>query len=375
MKKFLLPLLCAFFLTCICVCYCKAQWVEVADLPYVSTSISFDSAGNRFVSLQQGHILKNQDTILTLPVHFVNEKGIATVLSDEHYLYIHYTGNDDVQRTIRYDTISQVTDTLVSQYYPGIVHVGGGLALNDSLLFSGFGYGGIPSDAQDSSSLRGKIVVTNLNQMTSSIYAVGARNPFRLAWDEDHNRLIVADVGSDIAEEVNILYGGENTGWNLQEGDSCIIGTCEGLTYPVFSYSQSQPRYIIGGEVFNNEYYFSDGGSGKGYKLSLDSTFTATPVEYPKDLTDFAINPVDGRLYAISWIGKIYRYEELPLALDSIEKEEYHKDDYYDWWLESLIERYGDVWFDVSGRAYLKPPTSVGYYYSVVRKQWKFITE
>jgi hypothetical protein len=80
-------------------------------------------------------------------------------------------------------------------------------------------------------------------------------------------------------------------------------------------------------------------------------------------------------LVACDWIGHIFQYEELPLAIDSIEEDTYEKPDYYDWWLEELISRYGDVYFDVQGRAYLDSPTNIGYYYSVVRKQWKFIAE
>jgi glucose/arabinose dehydrogenase len=48
------------------------------------------------------------------------------------------------------------------------------------------------------------------------IYAYGLRNPFRGTFDGD--RLIVADVGQGLVEEVNIIQPGGNFGWRIKEG-------------------------------------------------------------------------------------------------------------------------------------------------------------
>lgn len=48
------------------------------------------------------------------------------------------------------------------------------------------------------------------------IYAYGLRNPFRGTFDGD--RLIVADVGQNQIEEINLIEAGGNYGWRILEG-------------------------------------------------------------------------------------------------------------------------------------------------------------
>jgi glucose/arabinose dehydrogenase len=61
------------------------------------------------------------------------------------------------------------------------------------------------------------------------IYAYGLRNPYRFSFDAKHDdfdddnednegRLILADVGQNNIEEVNIIRRGGNFGWNRKEG-------------------------------------------------------------------------------------------------------------------------------------------------------------
>ena len=51
------------------------------------------------------------------------------------------------------------------------------------------------------------------------IYAYGFRNPFRFSFDKLSGMLIVADVGQDRVEEIDIVRKGGNYGWRLKEGD------------------------------------------------------------------------------------------------------------------------------------------------------------
>jgi glucose/arabinose dehydrogenase len=48
------------------------------------------------------------------------------------------------------------------------------------------------------------------------IFAYGLRNPWRATFDGD--RLIVADVGQGLVEEVNLVEAGGNYGWRIKEG-------------------------------------------------------------------------------------------------------------------------------------------------------------
>jgi hypothetical protein len=50
------------------------------------------------------------------------------------------------------------------------------------------------------------------------IYAYGFRNPYRMSFDIRSGRLIVADVGQNNIEEVDIVRKGGNFGWHLKEG-------------------------------------------------------------------------------------------------------------------------------------------------------------
>ena len=67
---------------------------------------------------------------------------------------------------------------------------------------------------------------TTIPQQCREIYALGFRNPFRLAFDPNvaGTRLYINDVGQDLMEEVNLGAPGLNYGWNIREGH-CWAGT------------------------------------------------------------------------------------------------------------------------------------------------------
>jgi hypothetical protein len=122
-------------------------------------------------------------------------------------------------------------------------HNGGQLQFGpDGLLYIGTGDGGGSGDpsenAQDRSSLLGKLLridptkggkrryrIPNANpyvgeQGANEVYARGLRNPWRFSFDR--RRILIADVGQDAVEEVDLerVRGarGANFGWDVFEG-------------------------------------------------------------------------------------------------------------------------------------------------------------
>lgn len=50
------------------------------------------------------------------------------------------------------------------------------------------------------------------------IFAYGFRSPFSLSFDKKEGRLLLADVGQNQIEEIDIVVSGGNYGWNGREG-------------------------------------------------------------------------------------------------------------------------------------------------------------
>ena len=149
----------------------------------------------------------------------------------------------------------------------------------DGLLYISEGDGGDPSTAPNLALLNGKVLridphgtapgqysIPPSNPYVSSgtarheIWASGFRNPWRFSFDRATGDLIIADVGEDASEEVDLapassgLGRGADFGWPACEG---FAGSCPGATPPVFAYPHTDPGgdvahgcAIIGGYVY-----------------------------------------------------------------------------------------------------------------------------
>jgi glucose/arabinose dehydrogenase len=138
---------------------------------------------------------------------------------------------------------------------PQFNHSGGGLGFGpDGRLYLGTGDGGGEGDAspghssqgnaQDPMRLNGKVLRIDVDHPSGGraygipsdnpfasdpsrgrpeIYALGFRNPWRLAWEPGgERRLLVSDVGFGRYEEVDAVVRGGNYGWRIREGAHCL---------------------------------------------------------------------------------------------------------------------------------------------------------
>lgn len=106
--------------------------------------------------------------------------------------------------------------------------------------------------------------ISDVNRL-AEIFAYGFRNPWKLSFDRQ-GRLLVADVGQNDIEEVNIVEAGMHYGWNTKEGrfffdpngDFSGLITLEipqnlppiNLTNPVIEYDHDEGISITGGYAY-----------------------------------------------------------------------------------------------------------------------------
>jgi hypothetical protein len=245
-------------------------------------------------------------------------------------------------------------------------HNGGQLAFGgDGYLYMGPGDGGGAGDpfenAQDPTSLLGKLLridvdvedspfravpPTNPNPGAGAklglIWASGLRNPWRFSFDRLTGDLYVADVGQGQLEEVNFRpassAGGENYGWDFYEGSSCFEpeppgGSCPNpaaFVFPVVEYTHAEGCSVTGGFVYrgcalpelSGTYFYSDfcsafvrtfrGVVGGVAREQRDRTAELAPggVRTLDNVTSFG-EDARGEVYVLDRDGEVYRV--LPL--------------------------------------------------------------
>ncbi|MEW5848600.1 MAG: PQQ-dependent sugar dehydrogenase [Myxococcota bacterium] len=174
----------------------------------------------------------------------------------------------------------------------------------DGFLYIGLGDGGWMGDpkeaGQDLGQLLGKMLRVDVDKQTPEkpyavpsdnplvnkpgarpeIWAWGLRNPWRYSFDPT-GRLIVADVGQNLYEEIDLVARGDNLGWDEREGMHCFEPKegcqTEGLVEPIHEYGRTEGASITGGYVYlgksipalMGKYVYGDFTSGRVWALTL----------------------------------------------------------------------------------------------------------
>ncbi len=318
------------------------------------TDMAFAPDGRLFVTEKAGRlrVIENgvllDDPFLTVAADPQGHHGLLSLAFDPNfetngYLYIFYTRaeGDPAVRLSRFqvsNTDPNVADPnsevvlLGDIPIPTDLHDGGGMAFgNDGLLYLGIGDGGIPSAAQDMTSLLGKLVRLDVSNypniipadnpyvgtpgIRDEIYAAGLRNPFKLAVDEVDGRIWVTDTGTDKFEEINEVTAGANFGWPNFEGNSGNLAFDD----PIYTYAQTGVGGAITagtfyrGNLFPTEYegdfFFADFSHQVVRNLDTTNfveTDFATGIAGPVDIE---VGPDDALYYLDIWTGSVFRVD------------------------------------------------------------------
>ncbi len=259
-------------------------------------------------------------------VYYTNLEGDVVIA--------HYQVSDQPDQA---QTASERVLLTIPQPFPN--HNGGQLAFGpDGYLYAGVGDGGAANDPQGNGqnphTWLGKLLRLDVDNGTPyaappsnpfvgtsagrlEIWALGLRNPWRFSFDRLTGDLIIADVGQNVAEEVNYqpagAAGGANYGWDVMEGRRCTGGACDPAAYtlPVIAYGHEVGACsVTGGYVYRGtqfpalqgHYFYADYCNGHIW-AATPGTWTPTLV-LPSGLNPSSFGEdVAGELYLLDHGG------------------------------------------------------------------------
>ncbi|HRE49302.1 MAG TPA: PQQ-dependent sugar dehydrogenase [Aggregatilineales bacterium] len=361
-------------------------WEQIAtnlDRPILLTHAG-DGSKRLFVAEQGGTIMILKGGAM-LPIPFLDlsattgdeamrggytERGLLGLafspdFSKTGVFFVNYTLNNGgetilARYTVRRDDPNQADPAsatiLLRIPQPHDNHNGGHLAFGrDGYLYMATGDGGGMGDpernGQKTDTLHGKLLRLDVSDLSATAYAIpptnpfvgnpayapeiwalGLRNPWRYSMDRYTGDLYIADVGQWQKEEINYQAasstGGENYGWNVQEGDQRYDGEnalpdapdpalLATFTAPVAVYDHSFGCSVTGGYVYRGRslpalwgvYLYGDYCNGRLWTLyqNPDGVWVNTLfMETGKQITSFGEDE-SGELYLVDYKGAVYR--------------------------------------------------------------------
>jgi glucose/arabinose dehydrogenase len=321
-----MPKLFCTFLLCITVKLFSQP--NLVYLPVITTGltspIDLVNAGdgtNRVFIAQQGGLIKVYDAGFNYLADFLtvtgivsgNEQGLLSLAFHPDYenpdpliggfFYVYYTNLSGDLELARYHVSAgnpNVANPASKQVILTIPHPGQSNHNGAKLLFGtdgflyfatgdGGGAGDVPNNAQNPTSLLGKMLRINVTNSASppfftipggvngnpwagvqtpvdtadAIWAFGLRNPFRWSFDRLNQSMWIGDVGQNNWEEINFraagTHKGVNYGWRCYEGNAPFntsgCGPSGNYVFPVLVYPNGAgSAAVTGGVVYRGTY-------------------------------------------------------------------------------------------------------------------------
>lgn len=282
------------------------------------TAVAFAPDGRLFICEQQGKLrMFGADGAPQSEIQFSvtsnSERGLLGIALDPQFgsnafVYLYYTTGPaslnapatPMNRVSRLNLAAAaplLSETILLDNIPSENgnHNGGSLRFGpDGKLYVSVGDSGNSANAQNLATLAGKILRIDSDGSIPAdnpyagqagkrgeIYCYGLRNPYRISFRPGDGALIIADVGQNTWEEVNVGRAGANYGWPLVEGP----GTANGSVAPLFAYNHNGAGASITGGAFatgsnypaqyQNSYFFADFILGKMMRLSVNAGNTS----------------------------------------------------------------------------------------------------
>jgi len=289
------------------------------------------------------------------------EQGLLGMVFDPSFgstgaIYLSYTDEESDESILaRYASldggltiIPSANPILLAIPHPASNHNGGDLAFgSDGFLYYGTGDGGGGGDpdenAQDTRELLGKMLrldvrsappmgrryaIPNTNSFSSNpfcdsgsgtlpcpeIYAWGFRNPWRMNFDPGTGDLWLGDVGQSAREEIDLVLGGRNYGWDCFEGDLPFENdaSCNGIDFedPIAVHDRTDARAITGGAVYRGSvvpdlrgfYVYADFLTGRFFALDVnDPTPTPVRLDLPTQNVSAFGQARNGEIYVVTF--------------------------------------------------------------------------
>jgi glucose/arabinose dehydrogenase len=295
----------------------------------------------------------SEQGLLSLAFH-PNYDGV-----NNRYFYVYYTDLSGNLALRRYETTAgnpNAGDVNSDVLFLTIPHPTNsnhnGAKLNfgsDGYLYfatgDGGGAGDVPNNAQNGTSLLGKMLRLDVDHTSSygnyaapasnpytsdpniddRIFALGLRNPFRWSFDRLNGNIWIGDVGQGAWEEINFrsaanAAAGTNYGWRCYEGmhpyNTSGCQSANSYTAPVFEYpNPGTGAAVTGGYVYRGSEY----PNFRGYYIAADVYSGNIYLVWPNgtswsSATQPGVNTIvgfgeteTGVLYAVSLAGALYK--------------------------------------------------------------------